>query len=652
MTERYDQDKILGYVEGELSDDQRAGFEAVLADDHELRQLVSQLKLDRQALRGLGTSRAPVGLIDQVIQTHERSALLGDPAAPEPLPLTVPVNRWKFRRTAAYGAIAAVLILSFGLVFQTLIPPDLLNRGTQVAQHDPATDQADTRVPDVGSGIALLDEDIAYDALDARALGRQRADKSADASKPDSVVGKLESRLAEAEGLDQVAEADSIYSERDTVELKAARTAEADLKLGSELEYSEAVPGEKRVAAGAFADASQMQRDDIAKDSGTPESGVGLDGNVEGALAMAEPTHETDANRFKKQVLADAFAGYGVAPGDTPTQLVVNSSSPTQARRDIRDWANANSVRLVEEPTQASTFAFGSGGRSAGGYGGAAGSGLAGQAGIDSPKPGDDSRETRENSLRRQVQLETADGKAFTQTAGTRYYVLIDRGQVPSLLTYLNRTQGQRAELIDQPPVNLSREAQPVTATADATNELFYSSQDGAAGPTPADAQKDETAELAEVEVVADAPKATANRLVDTESGWFNNSRTAPAVRGLTTAPTDPGPARRNETREAPVEQEKQDRSQDNATEADPQDDRSAKNKEEARNGSTRQPTYFDWNRLLEPRRRAAPLTTAAAAAEPSEKVEEEAARDTRLRLEVIIQQTADEASSPEDEKE
>ena len=43
MSQREDQDLILGYVEGELSPDDRTQLDALMAKDQELRQLVEGL---------------------------------------------------------------------------------------------------------------------------------------------------------------------------------------------------------------------------------------------------------------------------------------------------------------------------------------------------------------------------------------------------------------------------------------------------------------------------------------------------------------------------------------------------------------------------------------------------------------------------------
>jgi len=643
MTDHYDQDKILGYVEGELGDEQRDAFEAVLADDHELRQLVSQMKLDRQALRGLGSSRAPVGLIDQVIQSNERSELLGDPAAPEPLPMTVPVSRWTFRRAAAYGAIAAVLILSFGLVFQTLIPPGSLTQSTEYAQNT-----TDTPVPDVGSGIALLDEDSAYDAVGNLSLGREQAKESSVPPVSRSVAGKLDKGIAEAESLGMVAETDGMSDYHKAEELRAARIVDADTVAAP----AETVAREKTNAAGAFADASTQAGDNIVD-----EVEAGIKDTPDATLAMAEATNESDANRFKKQVLADAFVGYKLDSENTPTQLVVNSASPSQARRDIRDWALANSVRFVEETADESTRGYGineklagvAGARAGGGGGSSTAghvSGLASgrQSDQDNQPLGDTPADTRDRALLGQTQ--PVAGATLENTSDTSYFVLIDQDQVPSLLTYLNRTEGQRAQLIGQSPESLTREADAVAVYAESTDGLVEYRRDQSAELAAVDRHQgiDDESKAEEKDA---APKATANRLVDTESGWFNGSDNAPTVRGLTAAPGN-NTARRHEKNNVPAEQDEKSEQPGEAVDTDTSDDRSIKRDEQTKDKLGRKPTYFDWSRLLEPRKPA--MTSTPSVTELADETVGEKTPETKLRLLVIIQQTADEVELKQDE--
>ncbi len=594
MTERYDQETILGYVEGELTDDQRARFEAILADDHELRQLVSQMKLDRQALRGLGTQSAPVGLIDQVIQVHERAALLGDPTAPEPLPLSMPVSRWKLGRVLAYSGIAAVLLLSFGLVLQTLIPPGLLSYNPQLAQNEAGSDTSGTS-PDVGSGLALLDEDTAYDEADvltrrssATEDDRQAAPGSTLESTPGSTPGftpgaTLRStpgsspRSAPVSGIESDI-SQAIVSERlalsDDSEAVAGKPAmnEREDELSSALAMKAAAADASRMNSIADTVGSRAREESAPKSS---PSDITIAGSV---LAKAEHPEETNAFEFKKDASVGAFAGYLDTPLTDDTQLLIKSASPTQAHRDIRNWALDNSVRLIEEPLAGLSVGEGVGGAVAG-------------------------------RLARTGATPAAEAIEIRDAASTRYIVVVEEQQVPQLLAYLNRDQGQHAELVTQ------------------TKELAEADQASVSGMPPVKrmAKQDIGTEPADniadpvtggtADDAVDPPKATANRLVDTHTGWDQGA----LVRGLTTAT----PATEKNNAPEPVEARKE------------SDDR-GKQLDESPGKPTRLPTAYDWSRLLEPKQ---PFTLSPAHAP----LPEPQARSP-LRLEIIIQQVADES--------
>ncbi|MCC6681540.1 MAG: hypothetical protein IT445_11620 [Phycisphaeraceae bacterium] len=134
MTQRYDQDAILGYVEGELSQQQRQAFELLLAADPALRQLVNDLLADREALRQLSLrDSAPIGLVDAAIGHLERRMLLGgdeladmQPRLAGTIPIsTTPHARLSRTRLLVGLAVAAILLISGGIILQTLVlPPD------------------------------------------------------------------------------------------------------------------------------------------------------------------------------------------------------------------------------------------------------------------------------------------------------------------------------------------------------------------------------------------------------------------------------------------------------------------------------------------------------------------------------------------------
>jgi len=446
MTDRYDQDMILGYVEGDLSDEQRAAFEATLADDHELRQLVSQMRLDREALRSLARQSAPVGLVDQVMQAQERDALLGDPAAPEPLPLVVPMSRRKIRRVLAYSAVAAVLLLSFSVVLMTLTPPDLLNNPLSMAQNETRIDP----LAGTESGLARVDEDAVYDNLGERALaGRQVEPLMVQEAPP---VLAMKEKSAKRATVDRLAFADA----------EGKSVAEADA-VSSRASSSDADRVADAVGAGVAV---------------TPTSVGGF------AAGRVEPTTAPAGARVAMGQAS--YAGYDVSTLPEHMQLEVDSASPTQARRDIRDWAIANSARVVEEPARVAGKSFAVNRRSRGMVGGLPVRGLASAA---PPGPTD---------------LAEDEGA----TSESQLVLFVDDHQVPSLLAYLNRGRSQRADVV---PIVIEGSGGKSEAIREARLAKKADRQD-----EPADAKPTEEVEHDDTPPIV----ALSNRLVDLGTAW------------------------------------------------------------------------------------------------------------------------------------
>lgn len=131
MAERYDQNAILAYVEDEMSPDQRRAFEQQLERDDALRRLVGDMIGDRDALRKMTRENAPPGMVDAAIGHLERRMLLDDPHAAEQPQLTGPIpiraahpRRKRPIRWLGYAAVAAILVVSGAVMFQTLILPE------------------------------------------------------------------------------------------------------------------------------------------------------------------------------------------------------------------------------------------------------------------------------------------------------------------------------------------------------------------------------------------------------------------------------------------------------------------------------------------------------------------------------------------------
>lgn len=118
MTQQLDNETILGYVEGDLPNDQRKRFETLLADDPKLRRLVTQIRDDRQQMRNLPSEDPPEDILEGVNRRLERNMLLDAPP-PELMP-SLPASSFRIGRWAAYAGLAAMIVLSTTLVIHTL----------------------------------------------------------------------------------------------------------------------------------------------------------------------------------------------------------------------------------------------------------------------------------------------------------------------------------------------------------------------------------------------------------------------------------------------------------------------------------------------------------------------------------------------------
>jgi len=178
MTDTYNEQTILAYVEGDLSPQQQHAFKLAMLTDAKLKKLVEQMIADRTALRQMPLEPVPVALAEYVDQYLERNMLLG-PAQPGVPTRTQAERRFRITTTASLTAIAAVLMLGVGLlVWQTwdgmrafetpaqfastksVTPPDAASaESTSPAIPDDRLAMAkQAPAPAPGSGLALDDE--------------------------------------------------------------------------------------------------------------------------------------------------------------------------------------------------------------------------------------------------------------------------------------------------------------------------------------------------------------------------------------------------------------------------------------------------------------------------------------------------------------
>jgi hypothetical protein len=154
-TDNYDDNLILGYIEDELTADQKAAFERTLAADPRLASLVASMKQDHQMLCDLDQVTAPMELGDYVSSQLERQMLLcplPQRRKHNPAVRSTPQARSNARtmRIFAYGSLAAMFMVVVGLMYNHIGTQSLIQRTEQLAfgtksHEDSPTVAMDTR---------------------------------------------------------------------------------------------------------------------------------------------------------------------------------------------------------------------------------------------------------------------------------------------------------------------------------------------------------------------------------------------------------------------------------------------------------------------------------------------------------------------------
>lgn len=127
MLDRYDQDLLLDYLEGELDADRRAQLDVKLVEDPQLAALLDEIARDRDALRSLPQAQAPTDLVHDVTNTLERQMLLDDTVDDTaPIPLSrgralagEPTRSISWGRVIGLTGLAASVALVAGILVIT-----------------------------------------------------------------------------------------------------------------------------------------------------------------------------------------------------------------------------------------------------------------------------------------------------------------------------------------------------------------------------------------------------------------------------------------------------------------------------------------------------------------------------------------------------
>jgi hypothetical protein len=122
MKANYDENLLLGYVENDLSDDDRATVEQWIRQDARLASLLKAMADDRTAMRDLPEPAAPPWLMDDVDRGLERTMLID--ASAIDIDTSNIEQQYNVRRIFVGLAAAASILIAGGVVIWSVIGPN------------------------------------------------------------------------------------------------------------------------------------------------------------------------------------------------------------------------------------------------------------------------------------------------------------------------------------------------------------------------------------------------------------------------------------------------------------------------------------------------------------------------------------------------
>lgn len=122
MNANYDENLLLGYVENDLSDDDRATVEKWMRQDARLASLLKAMADDRNALRDMPEPAAPPWLMDDVDRGLERTMLID--ASATDIDTSNIEQQYNARRIFVGLAAAASILIAAGVVIWSVIGPN------------------------------------------------------------------------------------------------------------------------------------------------------------------------------------------------------------------------------------------------------------------------------------------------------------------------------------------------------------------------------------------------------------------------------------------------------------------------------------------------------------------------------------------------
>jgi hypothetical protein len=335
--------QLCAYIDGELTDAERAEIEHHLASNPHHRKLIQELRLASEALRSLPRARVPTELNEALTGQLERTALL-DANEDETAQAGVTINRWP-----QITAVAAVLLLAVGLgavVYYVL--PASTRTNSPLAVDDkfakrlrPTTDDAATRPGTVfrrtSGDDALMPAAAAQSTAPAPGGGRG-SDAAREPSVPAVRLTEEKKNLSDA--------VQNPAPTGDPTKSLAARDLATAGGTGGAAAARPNLPGPVAGGTPAVADFSLHT---------APQSGA-LDNR--GGMVSGDEVSE-----IRRRVLAfgEGNAAFD-AKGERNLYLVVSSPKAAVASSQVTAFFNSNGIQYMNAPASATLAATATGG--------------------------------------------------------------------------------------------------------------------------------------------------------------------------------------------------------------------------------------------------------------------------------------------------
>src|SRR2546423_1585398 len=153
--------RLCDYVEGTLTDAERADIEKHLASNPQHRKLIGELLKTRDLVRKLPRAKAPTDVAETLQGQLERSVLLGA------MPNDLPASHLRIGFFSRFRAIAAMLILASGLatvvffMLRNTRSPELATlQPKMTATETAATQPTESETGPLGGPVAMVESTV------------------------------------------------------------------------------------------------------------------------------------------------------------------------------------------------------------------------------------------------------------------------------------------------------------------------------------------------------------------------------------------------------------------------------------------------------------------------------------------------------------